>query len=79
MTDVTINPDSKICGGNPNIEIRDKRTTINRIQILNVIFIYLFSTYHLIIEAFVIHVLRRSKPRPISRIVKIWFRTDSKE
>ena len=24
-----------------------------------------------------IHVLKRSKPRPISRIVKIWFRTDA--
>ena len=34
--------------------------------------------YHLIIEAFVIHVLKRSKASPISRIVKIWFRTDSK-
>ena len=30
------------------------------------------------IDAFVIHVLKRSKPRPMSRIVKIWFRTDSK-
>ena len=34
--------------------------------------------YHLIIEAFVIHVLNKSKPRPISKIVKIWFKTDSK-